>query len=217
LKSEVAIVCGMAKATLPECGIDWDFFAAGYDRIRDKIEAVFPQLFADFNERIRHPGGFHLTNPPRARVWMTATGRANFLVFPGVSEDGAIADPAMLRLATLRSHDQYNTTIYSLDDRYRGVFGGRMVVFMNERDMNARGIAEGDIVELESLADGNRRIVGGFWAKAHDIAAGSIGAYYPETNPLLPLAYHDLKSGTPAAKSIPVLVRLQAPQLAAGA
>jgi len=124
----------------------------------------------------------------------------------------------MLRLATLRSHDQYNTTIYSLDDRYRGVFGGRMVVFMNETDMHARGIAEGDVVEIESLAEeGKRRIVSGFWAKPHNIAAGSIGAYYPETNSLLPLAFHDLKSGTPAAKSIPVLVRLQAPQRDPGA
>jgi len=216
LKSEVAIVCGMAKATLPDCGIDWDSFVADYNRIRDKIEEVFPQLFADFNERIRHPGGFHLTTPPRQRVWETATGRANFLVFPGVDEDRPVSDPAMLRLATLRSHDQYNTTIYTLDDRYRGVFGGRMVVFMNETDMRARGIAEGDLVEIESLADDKRRVVGGFWAKPHSIAAGSVGAYYPETNPLLPLAYHDEKSGTPAAKSIPVLVRHHAPQLDPG-
>jgi formate dehydrogenase major subunit len=217
LKSEVAIVSGMAKATLPDCGIDWDSFVADYNRIRDKIEEVFPDLFADFNKRIRQPGGFHLTIPPRQRVWNTATGRANFLVFPGVDEDPPVTDPAMLRLATLRSHDQYNTTIYSLDDRYRGVFGGRMVVFMNEADMQARGIAEGDEVEIESLAeDGKRRVVGGFWAKPHSIPAGSIGAYYPETNPLLPLAYHDLKSGTPAAKSIPVLVRPQPPQLNPG-
>jgi anaerobic selenocysteine-containing dehydrogenase len=216
LKSEVAIVCGMAKATLPGDIIDWDYFAADYDRIRDKIEEVFPELFAEFNKRIRKPGGFHLTNPPRQRVWKTATGRANFLVFPGVEEDPPVSDPAMLRLATLRSHDQYNTTIYSLDDRYRGVFGGRMVVFMNEADMRNRGITEGDMVEIESLAeDGKRRVVGGFWVKPYSIPIGSIGAYYPETNPLLPLAYHDVKSGTPAAKSIPVLVRLQ-PQLDAG-
>ena len=216
LKSEVAIVCGMAKATLPDCGIDWDYFVADYNRIRDKIEAIFPDLFADFNQRIRQPGGFHLNTPPRQRVWNTATGRANFLVFPGVREDEAVSDPSALRLATLRSHDQYNTTIYTLDDRYRGVFGGRMVVFMNEADMQARGIAEGDLVEIESLADDKRRVVGGFWAKTHSIAAGSVGAYYPETNPLLPLAYHDVKSGTPAAKSIPVLVRHQTPQLHPG-
>jgi molybdopterin-dependent oxidoreductase alpha subunit len=215
LKSEVAIVCGVAKAVLPDCGIDWDWYAADYNRIRDKIEAVFPKLFANFNERIRQPGGFHLDTPPRERVWKTATGRANFLIFPKLREDEASADPGMLRLATLRSHDQYNTTIYSLDDRYRGVFGGRMVVFMNAADMRTRGIAEGDVVEMESLADGKRRIVGGFWVKPHPIALGSVGAYYPETNPLLPLAFHDEKSGTPAAKSIPVLIRRQAASKAA--
>jgi formate dehydrogenase major subunit len=208
LKSEVAIVCGMAGATLPGNGIDWDYFVADYNRIRDKIEAVLPQLFSDFNLRIRQPGGFHLTNPPRDRVWNTTTGRANFLVFPGVEENPVVSHPDMLRLMTLRSHDQYNTTIYSLDDRYRGVFGGRMVVFMNEADMRQRGIAPASLVEIESLAeDGNRRVVRGFKVKAHDIPPGSIGAYYPETNPLLPLAHHDRKSGTPAAKSIPVLVR----------
>src|SRR5215831_11764312 len=110
VKSEVAIVCGMAKATLPDCGIDWDFYAADYNRIRDKIEEVFPELFADFNKRIRQPGGFHLTTPPRQRAGNTETGRANFKVFPGIDEDPLVSDPAMLRLATLRSHDQYNST-----------------------------------------------------------------------------------------------------------
>jgi formate dehydrogenase major subunit len=217
LKSEVAIICGMAKAALPDCGIDWDYFVADYNRIRDKIEEVFPLLFAGFNERIHHPGGFHLTVPPRERIWNTSTGRANFIVFPGTAEDELVKDPAMLRLATLRSHDQYNTTIYTLDDRYRGVFGGRMVVFMNEADMRARGIAEGDLVEVESLADDKHRVIGGFWAKTHRIAPGSVGAYYPETNPLLPLTFHDVKSGTPAAKSIPVLVRHQTPAASTGA
>jgi molybdopterin-dependent oxidoreductase alpha subunit len=210
LRSEVAVVCGMAKATLPDRGIDWDLYVADYNRIRDKIEAVFPQLFANFGERIRQPGGFHLTNPPRQLVWNTATGRANFLVFPGIDEDPAASGATTLRLTTMRSHDQYNTTIYSLNDRYRGVFGGRMVVFMNEADMRALRIAPGTRVEIESLAeDGKRRTVRGFSVKPHDIPAGSVGAYYPEANPLLPLAWHDVKSGTPAAKSIPVLVRAQ--------
>jgi molybdopterin-dependent oxidoreductase alpha subunit len=210
LKSEVAIVCGIGKATLPASGIDWDFFVDDYDRIRDKIEAVFPGLFADFNKRIRQPGGFHLSIPPRERIWNTSTGRANFLVFDGLTEDPMDADGKLLRLTTMRSHDQYNTTIYSLNDRYRGVFGGRMVAFMNQADMQARGIAPEALVEIESLAeDGKRRIVRDFHAKPHNIPAGCIGAYYPETNPLLPLAHHDVKSGTPAAKSIPVLVRLQ--------
>jgi len=210
LISEVAIVCGIAKATLLGDAIDWSAFEENYDLIRDRIEDVFPALFRDFNRRIRQPGGFHLPIPPRDRVWNTPTGRANFLVFPGVAEDPPVAGASVLRLATLRSHSQYNTTIYGLDDRYRGVFGGRMVVFMNEIDMKARGIAPGALVEIESLAgDGQKRMVRGFKVRPYAIPQGSIGAYYPETNPLLPLSHHDVKSKTPAAKSIPVLVRPQ--------
>jgi formate dehydrogenase major subunit len=116
----------------------------------------------------------------------------------------------LLRLAMIRSHDQYNTTIYSLNDRYRGAFGGRRVVFMNETDMSQRGIAAGALVEIESLAtDRRRRILRNFTAHPCSIPSGSIAAYYPETNPLLPLAHHDPKSKTPAAKSIPVFVRAQ--------
>jgi anaerobic selenocysteine-containing dehydrogenase len=118
----------MARATLPGSEIDWDALEADYDLIREKIEAVFPKLFADFNTRIRVPGGFHLHNGPRKREWNTATRRANFLVCAGVAEDPEVGDPAALQLTTIRSHDQYNTTIYGLDDRYRGVFGGRMGV-----------------------------------------------------------------------------------------
>jgi formate dehydrogenase major subunit len=208
LKSEVAIVCGIAKATLQDDAIDWSAFEQDYDLIRERIEDVFPALFRDFNRRIRQPGGFHLPIPPRERVWNTPTGRANFLVFEGVAEDPPVDGESVLRLTTLRSHSQYNTTIYGLDDRYRGVFGGRMVVFMNELDMKQRGIAPGALVEIESVAgDGQRRVVGGFKARPYAIPPGSIGAYYPEANPLLPLAHHDIKSKTPAAKSIPVLVR----------
>jgi molybdopterin-dependent oxidoreductase alpha subunit len=210
LKSEVAIVCGMARTTIPNSGIDWPAFEDDYKLIRDKIEAVFPDLFRDFNQRIRQPGGFHLTIPPRSRQWKTPSGRANFLVFEGIEEVPPVNNAAILRLATIRSHDQYNTTIYSLNDRYRGVFGGRMVVFMNESDMLERGIAPGTLVEIESLADiRQKRLVSGFKALPYNIPKGSIGAYYPETNPLLPLAYHDTKSKTPAAKSIPVVVRPQ--------
>jgi molybdopterin-dependent oxidoreductase alpha subunit len=210
LKSEVAIVCGIARATLLNDGIDWCAYEENYDVIRERIEDVFPALFRDFNKRIRHPGGFHLPIPPRDRVWNTPTGRANFLVFEGVAENPLVDGASVLRLATLRSHNQYNTTIYGLDDRYRGVFGGRMVVFMNAIDMKDRGIAPNVLVEIESLADdGQRRVVRGFKARPYSIPRGSIGAYYPEANPLLPLAYHDPKSKTPAAKSIPVLVRPQ--------
>ena len=118
----------------------------------------------------------------------------------------------MLQLATIRSHDQYNTTIYGLDDRYRGVFGGRMVVFMNKDDMADRRIEPDALVELESVTEGGdvRRTAGGFKARPYNIPRGSIAAYYPETNGLLPLSYHDKKSKTPSAKSIPVVVRSMA-------
>ena len=207
LKSEIAIICGMARATLPDSGIDWDAMEADYTLIRDKIEAVYPVLFRDFNARIRQPGGFHLYNGPRELTWNTATGRANFLVAEGIIADTPVADANALLLATIRSHDQYNTTIYSLNDRYRGVFGGRMVVFMNVADMADRQIAEQDLVELESLADRNHRTVSGFLAHAYNIPRGSIAAYYPETNELMPVSHIDPKSKTPSAKSIPVIVR----------
>jgi anaerobic selenocysteine-containing dehydrogenase len=207
----VAIICGLAKTVLPDDGlIEWSAFEDNYDLIRQKIEQVLPALFQDFNRRIRQPGGFHLPTPPRDRVWNTPTGRANFMVFEGIAEDSHIGGASVLQLATLRSHNQYNTTIYGLDDRYRGVFGGRMVAFMNENDMKARGIAPDALIEIESLAeDGQKRVVRGFKVKPYNIPQGSIGAYYPEANPLLPLAHHDRKSKTPAAKSIPVLVRPQ--------
>jgi len=208
LKSEVAIVCGMARATLPDSGIDWDAFEADYDRIRDKIEAVFPALFAQFNARVRQPGGFHLYNGPRELAWNTATKRANFLVYPGLAEDPDVTDARALRLTTIRSHDQYNTTIYSLNDRYRGVYGGRKVLFMNAEDMAERSIEAEALVEIESLADTDRRrMVAGFKVRPYNIPRGSAAAYYPETNNLLPLSHHDSRSKTPSAKSIPVLIR----------
>jgi formate dehydrogenase major subunit len=208
LKSEVAIVCGMARATLTDRTVDWQSFEDDYDLIRDKIEEVFPDLFQDFNAKIRKPGGFRLANGASERVWRTSTGKARFLVFRGVDEDPPSPHPEMLRLATIRSHDQYNTTIYSMDDRYRGVYGTRTVVFMNKDDMAARGIASQALVEIEALNDdGVERRIRGFAALPYDIPRGSIAAYYPETNPLLALAHQDVKSGTPAAKSIPVIVR----------
>ncbi len=209
LKSEVSVVCGMARATVPDSGIEWDALEADYNLIREKIAAVFPKLFADFNTRIRIPGGFHLYNGARNREWKTETGRANFLVCDGVVEDPDVKDPAALQLTTIRSHGQYNTTIYGLDDRYRGVFGGRMVVFMNQDDMTDRQIEPDSLVELESVTEGGgvRRAASGFKARPYNIPRGSIAAYYPEANNLLPLSYHDKKSKTPSAKSIPVLVR----------
>jgi anaerobic selenocysteine-containing dehydrogenase len=185
LKSEVSIVCGMARATLPDGEIGWDRFEADYSLIRDKIEAIFPKLFTDFNARIGSRGGFHLYNGPRAREWKTASGRANFLFCEGVAEDPDAEDPAVLYLTTIRSHDQYNTTIYGFDDRYRGVFGGRMVVFMNTEDMAEHHIEPNSLVDLESvMAKGDvRRTAAGFKVKAYNIRRGSIAAIIPRQTP----------------------------------
>ncbi|MDB5424272.1 MAG: oxidoreductase alpha (molybdopterin) subunit [Phenylobacterium sp.] len=210
LLSEPAIVAGLARATLPGSRIDWAWLIADYARIRDKIEAVFPD-FAGFNEKIRTPGGFRLNVPASRREWRTPSGKANFLVVQGLNEDPAVTGDDVLTLTTVRSHDQYNTTIYGFSDRYRGVNGRRDVVFVNQEDLAARGLEHGDPIELEAVFnDGRpqpRRVYRGLTAVAHDIAAGSIAAYYPEANVLMALADYDAQSGTPSYKSIPVLLR----------
>ena len=206
LRSEPAIVAGIAMAALPNSKVDWQNLIGDYDRIRDKIEIVYPD-FKNYNERIRHPGGFRLPLGPTERIWHTKSGKAEFIPFIGVEEDDVLSDPDVLRLATLRSHDQYNTTIYGLDDRYRGVFGRRDVLFMNERDLASREVVHGDLVEVESAIPGcgDKRIR--LTAIAHDIAPGSVGAYYPEANNLCPLDYQDKESGTPSYKSLPIRIR----------
>ena len=203
LRSEPAIIAGIAAATLPASKVDWQALVADYDLIRDKIEAVYPD-FRDYNARIRHPGGFRLPLGPTERVWHTPSGKAEFLPFSGLAEDPALAGPEVLKLTTIRSHDQYNTTIYGLDDRYRGVFGRRDVLFISEQDLAARGLQHGDLVEVQSALPGHASKCIRLTAIAHDIASGSVAAYYPEANNLCPLGYIDRQSGTPAYKSLPV-------------
>lgn len=206
LQSEPAIIAGMARATLPHSKVPWQELIADYDRIRDGIEAVFPE-FVHFNERIRVPGGFRLPLGPTERVWHTASGKAEFIPFQGLHEGPEIEADDVLKLATIRSHDQYNTTIYGLDDRYRGVFGRRDVLFMNEADLAALGIEHGDIVNVETaLSVGRPRQLRGLTAIAYKIARGSVAAYYPEANGLVPLDFCDKESGTPSYKSIPVRI-----------
>jgi len=205
LRSEPAVVAGMAAATLPHSRVDWLHLAEDYDRIRDKIEAVFPD-FHDYNQRIRAPGGFRLPIPPAERVWKTPSAKAEFLVLDGVAEDTADLGPDVLKLATIRSHDQYNTTIYGFDDRYRGVLGRRDVLFMNAQDLAERGLQHGDLVWVEpTVTDGAARRLR-LTALQYDIARGSAAAYYPEANGLVPLDCHDPESGTPAYKSAPIRV-----------
>jgi molybdopterin-dependent oxidoreductase alpha subunit len=206
LRSEPAILAGMAHTALPNSKVPWLDLVADYDRIRHGIEAVFPD-FKDFNSRIRIPGGFRLSLPPTMRVWKTASGKAEFIPFEGLAEDSESAAADVLKLTTIRSHDQYNTTIYGLDDRYRGVFGRRDVLFVNEADLASRNLEHGDMVDVETaLASGIPLRLMGLTAVAYDIAPGSVATYYPEANALVPLSYHDTQSGTPSYKSVPVRI-----------
>ena len=207
LRSEPSIVAGMATATLPDSKVPWSDLVAEYDKIRDLIEKTVPG-FDDFNARIRVPGGFRLPLPPTERKWTTPSGKAVFSVYGGVKEDAdVLGGENVLRLMTIRSHDQYNTTIYALDDRYRGVFGRRDVLFMHEADMAARGLEHGDLVDIETIVTGRQLSLKRITAIAYaNIARGSVAAYYPEANVLVPLDYIDKESGTPSYKSIPVRV-----------
>ena len=209
VRSEVAIICQLARRLLgPSHPVPWERFARDYDTIRDEIAAVVPG-FADFNHRVRQPDGFQLPHPPRdAREFPTATGKANFASYP---LHWVPVPPGRLVLQTLRSHDQYNTTIYGLDDRYRGVKGGRRVVFVNPSDIAGLGLADGDRVDLVSEFAGKHgmqeRRATDFLIVAYPTPPGNAAAYYPETNPLVPLDHVAAKSNTPVSKA--VVIRLE--------
>lgn len=207
LLTEVEIVCRMAQATLPDSKVPWSDYIHDFRAIRDKIAEVYPDIYSGFSEKIEADKSFHLDIAPRRRVWLTPNGKANFLVFPGLYVNTPVADPDMLRLATIRSHDQFNTTIYSYNDRYRGVYGDRMVLLMNEQDRAARDLEPNARVAVETIAtDGIRRRIDGLTILDYPLPRGAVAGYYPELNALLPLNYYDRISGTPAAKSIPVRV-----------
>ncbi|QUY51169.1 FdhF/YdeP family oxidoreductase [Serratia plymuthica] len=205
LLSEPAIVAGMAKATLQDTKVPWMELVADYSIIRDLIEKTIPG-FDKYNERIAQPGGFRMPLPPTERIWPTPTGKAMFSVFSGVEEDAEVQGDDVLRLITLRSHDQYNTTIYAMDDRYRGVFGRRDVLFMHDIDLEKRGLEHGDLVDIETVVAGRKLRLENITVISYNIAPGSVGAYYPEANVLVPLDYIDKESGTPSYKSVPVRV-----------
>lgn len=205
LRSEVAIVCQLARTLLgPDHPVPWETFASDYDTIRDAIAAVVPGC-TDYNTRVRRPDGFQLPHPPRdSREFPTHTGKANFSVYP---LEWVPVPEGRLVLQTLRSHDQYNTTIYGLDDRYRGVKGGRRVVFVNPTDIARLGLKPDDRVDLISEFEGQERWAKDFLVVPYSTPEGNAAAYYPETNPLVPLDHTAKKSNTPVSKA--VVVRLQ--------
>jgi len=206
LLSEPAIVAGIAKATLEETKVPWDAWVGNYGQIRDAIERTYPETFKDFNKRLFQPGGFARPLPARERKWVTKTGKANFItphrLFPEFSTSGR-AD--VLHLSTLRSNDQFNTTIYGYSDRFRGVEGTRRVVFMNGEDISRLGFVDGEYIDVTTAIDDNNiRKVTGLRIVQYNIPRGCCAAYYPEANPLFPLAHHDPKAKTPSYKLLPV-------------
>jgi molybdopterin-dependent oxidoreductase alpha subunit len=210
LLSEPAIVAGIAQATLaPNPKLDWDAWRRDYRKVRQAIAQVYPETFHDMEVRMDEPGGYHRPLPATERQWNTESGKAQFTPMPSLD-----ADPDMqvggehrdvLQLMTLRSNDQFNTTIYGYDDRFRGVKGTRKVLFMNTSDITRLGFAPGDWIKVTTAVDMDvARSVGPLQVLPYDIPAGCCAGYYPECNPLVPLWHYAEKSKVPAAKSVPV-------------
>jgi molybdopterin-dependent oxidoreductase alpha subunit len=203
LYSEPAIVARLAQEVLgPETPVGWCWLIENYDRIRDLIEKTIPG-FEDFNSRVRKPGGFYLYNSARECKFNTESGKAHFTINP--APDLTIPDGAF-RMMTVRSHDQYNTTIYGEDDRYRGIRGGRRVVLMNEDDMRDAHITPQSLVDLKNDFGGIHRVAQRFTAIPYPIPRGCVSTYFPEANVLVPLDKFAEGSFTPASKD--VIVRI---------
>jgi molybdopterin-dependent oxidoreductase alpha subunit len=209
LLSEPAIVAGIAKATLaPNPKVDWDRWVGDYATVRNAIEQTYPQGFKDFNARFHQPGGFHRSNKAALRDFSDAEGgKANFVAPPSLSATGIEEPEDVFRLMTLRSNDQFNTTVYGYDDRFRGVSGSREVLLICAADIERLGLAEGQTVSLSAVSDeGIMRIKEGLRVTPYDIPPGCLGAYYPECNLLVALSHHAEESQTPAYKSVPVRI-----------
>jgi molybdopterin-dependent oxidoreductase alpha subunit len=203
LLSEPAIVAGIAKATLADrSAIDWEALAADYGKIRDHISRVVPG-FQNFNTRVAQ-GPFYLPNPSRERRFVTSSGKAHFAVAPISEHD--LGDGRFI-LMTIRSHDQFNTTVYGLHDRYRGVHGGRRVLFINPEDAAARGWSAGQRVDITSHFGDERRIARSFQLVPFAIPRRCLAAYFPEANVLVPVGSVAEESNTPTSKSIHVSLR----------
>ncbi|MCD8423059.1 FdhF/YdeP family oxidoreductase [Tenacibaculum finnmarkense] len=199
LLSEPAIVAGMAKATLKNTKIDWELLVSNYDLIRNKIEATIPG-FENYNEKVRVKGGFYLPNNARENNYApTLTGKANFST--NLPSD-VVLEENQFMMMTIRTHDQYNTTIYGLNDRYRGVLNERRVIFMNPEDMRAQGLSKLDKVDLTSHFQGEKRSASGFLVVPYSIPKQCTATYFPEANVLVPLKSKARISHTPASKTV---------------
>ncbi|MFJ2395499.1 FdhF/YdeP family oxidoreductase [Streptomyces sp. NPDC087843] len=203
LLSEPAIIAGMARATLPDSSTPWEHYIEDYDRIRDTMAKVLDG-FEDFNRRVRLPLGFRIRQPARELVFLTPTGRAEFSAAPltdVVPQDGTLI------LQTMRSHDQWNTTIYSDDDRYRGIKNLRTLVFMNRADMRARHIKDGSLVDITATAkDGSRRTLRQYHALPYDVPRSCAAGYMPEMNALIGASDYSVQSDQPLMKSLKVTI-----------
>ncbi|KQP05768.1 FdhF/YdeP family oxidoreductase [Methylobacterium sp. Leaf93] len=209
VRSEPWIVAEIAKATLePNPNVPWDAWVGDYSYIRGAMEATYPSVFHNLEGRMFEPGGIHKPLAARDRRWETETGKANFTVPEGIEADPdmPLRSAEALDLITLRSNDQFNTTVYGYDDRFRGVKGTRTILFMNADDIARLGFADAEIVDVTTVSDDRVRSVKGLRIVAYNIPPGNCAGYYPELNPLIPLWHHDEQSKTPAAKAIPVTI-----------
>jgi molybdopterin-dependent oxidoreductase alpha subunit len=204
LLSEPQIVARLSRATLEHrTTVNWEELAGDYDQIRDAIERVIPG-FDDYNRRVREPGGFHLPNAARNRVFNTKSGKAQFTVHELPQHD--LGGDQFLMM-TIRSHDQFNTSVYTENDRYRGISNGRRVVFLNEEDIAAAGLKAQQVVDLVSHFEGEERIARAFIVVPYDIPRRCAATYFPEANVLVPVRHVALKSNTPVSKSVVISIR----------
>ncbi|MFN2510221.1 MAG: FdhF/YdeP family oxidoreductase [Pyrinomonadaceae bacterium] len=204
LLSEPAIVSGLARATLGRrTAVDWEALIADYDRIRELIARVIPG-FENYNQRVRQTGGFYLPSSPRERVFKTPSERAVFTVHELPAHN---LQPGQFLMMTIRSHDQFNTSIYGLNDRYRGIHNGRRVVLLNKDDMLQEGLSEGQWVDLTSHFEGEQRVARRFTAVPYSIPRSCAATYFPETNVLVPVRSVAEKSNTPVSKSVVISIK----------
>jgi anaerobic selenocysteine-containing dehydrogenase len=209
LLSEPLIVCKLAKATLgSKSKVNWNLYMQDYDHIRDSIEACIPG-FHHYNERVRLKGGFYLPNGARDNIYNTLSGKANFIAS---KIDFTPLKPNEYMMMTIRSHDQFNTTIYGLDDRYRGIKNERRVILMNKQDISDAELKAGDVVDLYNYHGGEERVAHKFIVIEYSIPSKTVATYFPETNVLVPINSTAVKSNTPTSKSVVIEIVKNVPK-----